>query len=142
MIIADETSALARWKGILRAVRRDGMPALFLIGATALFFWPLWIAGYRFPKGGGDLWGQLYPVWSFVAEELGRGVLPLWNPRMLGGDLIFSEGQYGLFNPLNWPLFLASPIPPGWVLLRGAFSLWLAGVGMYVYLRRSPIWRL
>ncbi len=142
MIIADETSALARWKGILRAVRRDGMPALFLIGATALFFWPLWIAGYRFPKGGGDLWGQLYPVWSFVAEELGRGVLPLWNPRMLGGDPIFSEGQYGLFNPLNWPLFLASPIPPGWVLLRGAFSLWLAGVGMYVYLRRSPIWRL
>ena len=92
MIIADETSALARWKGILRAVRRDGMPALFLIGATALFFWPLWIAGYRFPKGGGDLWGQLYPVWSFVAEELGRGVLPLWNPRMLGGDPIFSEG--------------------------------------------------
>ncbi|MBO9360804.1 MAG: hypothetical protein J7452_01225 [Thermoflexus sp.] len=28
------------------------------------------------------------------------------------------------------------------MLLRGAFGLWLAGVGMYVYRRRLPIWRL
>jgi len=104
MIIRDEMPApaclqrrTARWEGVLR----DGMPALFLIGATALFFWPLWIARYRFPKGGGDLWAQLHPVWPFVAKMLQRGVLPLWNPRMLGGDPIFSEGQYRLFNPLN-----------------------------------------
>ncbi|MGB9890631.1 MAG: YfhO family protein, partial [Anaerolineae bacterium] len=110
--------------------------------AAALFFWPLWVAGYRFPKGSGDLWSQLYPVWSFVAEWLHRGVFPLWHNRMMGGDPILAEGQYGLFNPLNWPLFLTHPIPEELVFLHGAFSLWLAGAGMYLYLRRSPVWRL
>ncbi len=127
----------------LRTARlRDGLCLLFLAAATALFFWPLWVAGYRFPKGSGDLWGQLYPVWSFVAEWLRRGVFPLWDNRMMGGDPILAEGQYGLLNPLNWLLFGAYPIPQGLVFLRGALSLWLAGVGMYLYLRRSPLWRL
>ncbi len=123
--------------------RHDAIwPLLLLGGAIALFFWPIWLAGYRFPAGGGDLWGQLYPVWSFVSEWLREGILPLWNQRMMGGDPILSEGQYGLFNPLNWPLFLADPIPTALVLLRGAFSLWLAGAGTYLYLRRSPVWQL
>lgn len=109
---------------------------------VALFFWPLWVAGYRFPKGSGDLWGIWYPVWSFVAESLRQGVLPLWNYRMMGGDPIFSDAQYGLLNPLNWPLFLTFPIPHWMVMVRGIFPLWLAGVGMYLYLRYSLVWRL
>jgi hypothetical protein len=127
---------------ICRVLRWEGPAVLFLTAAVALFFWPLWVAGYRFPKGSGDLWGQLYPVWSFVAEWVHRGVFPLWDNRMMGGDPILAEGQYGLLNPINWPLFLTDPIPEGLVLLRGAFSLWLAGTGLYLYLRRSPLWRL
>lgn len=126
----------------LTARRRAWHTAFLLACFAALFFWPLWIAGYRFPKGSGDLWGQLYPVWSFVAEWLRRGVFPLWNNRMMGGDPILAEGQYGLLNPLNWPLFLSYPIPQWLVLLRGCFSLWLAGMGMYLFLSRSPAWRL
>lgn len=120
----------------------DPLALVFLAAAVALFFWPVWLAGYRFPAGGGDLWGQLYPVWSFVAEWLQRGVFPLWDNRMMGGDPILAEGQYGLFNPLNWPLFLAYPIPKWLVLLRGVLSLWLAGAGLYLYLHHSPVWRL
>jgi len=115
---------------------------VFLAGATLLFFWPVWVAGYRFPIGGGDLWGQLYPVWSYVAEWLRRGVLPLWSTRMMAGDPILAEAQYGLFNPLNWPLFLLYPIPAWAMALRGMATLWLAGVGMYLYLRYSPLWKL
>lgn len=132
--------------GIARKLPRpifpDGAACVFLLGAAALFFWPLWIAGYRFPKGSGDLWGIWYPVWTFVAEWIRRGVFPLWNYRMMGGDPIFSDVQYGLLNPLNWPLFLTHPIPHWMVLLRGAAPLWLAGVGLYFFLRSSPIWRL
>lgn len=128
--------------GEQQALNAEWFALLFLAAATALFFWPLWVAGYRFPKGSGDLWGQLYPVWSFAAEWLRRGVFPLWSDRIMGGDPILAEGQYGLFNPLNWPLFLAYPIPQWLVLLRGAFSFWLAGAGLYLYLRRSPLWRL
>ncbi len=107
-----------------------------------LFFWPVWIAGYRFPIGGGDLWGQLHPVWTYVATWLRRGVIPLWHTGMSAGDPIVAEGQYGLFNPLNWPLFLLSPIPLWMISLRGMVSVWLAGMGMYFYLHRSPVWAL
>lgn len=115
---------------------------IFLAGATLLFFWPVWVAGYRFPIGGGDLWGQLHPVWSYVAAWLRRGIIPLWHTGMMAGDPIVAEGQYGLFNPLNWPLFLFSPVPAWAVSLRGMATLWLAGVGMYFYLRHSPVWKL
>ncbi len=116
---------------------------LLLLGsAVALLFWPLWLLAYRFPIGGGDLWGQLHPVWSYVSEWLRRGIVPLWSTRLMAGDPIISEPQYGLVNPLNWPLFLAHPIPSWLVSLRGAASLWLAGSGLYLLLRRSPVWGL
>lgn len=115
---------------------------LFLVGATLLFFWPMWLLNYRFPIGGGDLWGQLHPVWSYISYWLRRGSLPLWHTGMMAGDPIFSEGQYGLFNPLNWWMFLFSPVP-GWVVsLRVMFTLWLAGAGMVLYLHHSPVWKL
>jgi len=115
---------------------------LLITAATALFFWPVWLAGYRFPRGGGDLWGQLYPVWAYVGEWVRRGSFPLWHTRLMAGDPIIAESQYGLLNPLNWSLFLVSPIPDWMVLARGMLSLWLAGVGLYLYLRHSPVWGL
>lgn len=129
-------------KSVGRGACQEGVSLFFLLSAAALFFWPLWVAGYRFPKGSGDLWGAWYPVWSFIAEWLRQGVVPLWNNRILGGDPIFSDVQYGLFNPINWSLFLTYSIPHWMVLLRGALPLWLAGAGMYLYLRRSPLWQL
>ncbi len=126
---------------IAKLLRKARIP-VFLAGATLLFFWPVWVAGYRFPIGGGDLWGQIHPVWSYVAHWLRHGIIPLWHTGMMAGDPIVAEGQYGLFNPLNWPLFLLSPVPAWAVSLRGMATLWLAGLGMYGYLRHSPVWRL
>lgn len=122
--------------------RRDAGAVLVLTGVTALFFWPVLLAGYAFPKGGGDLWGQLYPVWSFIAGQVRQGVWPLWDPLLMAGDPILSEAQYGLFNPLNWSLFVLSPPPVQVVLWRGMVSLLLAGVGTYLFLTRSPGLRL
>ncbi len=122
--------------------RRDGTVLLFLAALTALFFWPVWLLGYRFPLGGGDLYGQLLPIWDYVARWLHHGIFPLWDTQVMAGDPILSEAQYGLLNPLNWPLFLLSPIPERLLLLRVAFDLWLAAAGLYLYLRRSPRWRL
>ena len=117
-------------------------PLAFLLAATLLFFWPVWLKGYRFPISGGDLWGQLTPVWSYVAAWVRQGIFPLWHTGLTIGDPIVAEGQYGLFNPLNWPLFLLNPIPAWLIAWRGMFSLWLAGAGMYLYLTRSPVWKL
>ena len=131
--------------GITRAARRrrtDLGALLFLGGAVALFFWPIWVKGYRFPMGGGDLWGQLHPTWSYVAEWLRRGIFPLWSTRIMGGDPIIAEPQTGLLNPMNWMLFLHHPIPPWLVSLRALLPLWLAGAGLYLYLRHSRVWSL
>lgn len=122
--------------------RRDAGAVLVLTVMVAIFFWPILFAGYFFPKGWGDLWGQLYPVWAFIAAQVRRGIFPLWNPLLEAGDPILSEGQFGLFNPLNWPLFLFSPPPVALVLLRGIADFLLAGVGMFLYLTRSPRLRL
>jgi len=116
----------------------DGGAVLILTLVALLFFWPVLLAGYAFPKGGGDLWGQLYPVWSFVASQVRQGVFPLWDPLLMAGDPILSEAQYGLFNPLNWLLFSLSPPPIEAVLGRGMVNVLLAGVGLYLFLTRSP----
>jgi hypothetical protein len=122
--------------------RGDGGAVLALTAITLLFFWPVFLAEHVFPKGGGDLWGQLYPVWSFVAGQVRQGVFPLWNPLLMAGDPIVSEAQYGLFNPLNWSLFLFSPPPTQIVLWRGMINMLLGGVGMVLFLTRSPSLRL
>ncbi len=121
---------------------KDLVYGLFLGLLMLIYFWPVWVLHYRFPIGGGDLWGQLQPVWSFISEWLHKGVIPLWDPRMTIGDPIVAEGQYGLFNPMNWPVFLFSPIPDWIVTLRGLLPLWLAGFGLFLYLRHSPVWRM
>jgi hypothetical protein len=120
----------------------DTSAVLVLTAVTHLFFWPVLLVGKTFPKGGGDLWGQLYPVWSFVGDQVRQGIFPLWDPLLMAGDPILSEAQYGLFNPLNWPLFLLSPPPVQLVLWRGMVSVLIAGVGMYLFLTRSPSLRL
>ncbi len=133
---------IKRWLSLRPDFVRDLKAILLITAATALFFWPVWLAGYRFPRGGGDLWGQLTPVWAYVSDWVRRGSFPLWSTRLMAGDPIIAESQYGLLNPLNWPLFLVSPLPDWLVLARGMLSLWLAGVGLYLYLRRSPVWGL
>ena len=36
---------------------RAAAPYLLLVAIVLIFFWPVWLAGYTFPIGGGDLWG-------------------------------------------------------------------------------------
>ncbi|MER3399878.1 MAG: hypothetical protein C4313_01885 [Thermoflexus sp.] len=123
-----------------RRAARGGL--VFLFGLWGLFFWPVWLGGYAIASKGGDLWLQLYPVWSFVGESLRKGIFPLWDPRIMAGDPIAAEPQYGLFNPMNGLLFAIHPLPETLVHLRVAWPLLIGGLGMYGYLRRSPRWRL
>jgi len=125
-----------------KLLQTDLRATVLLTAVTALFFWPVWIADYTFPYGGGDLWGQLYPIWSYMARWIRHGVFPLWGTHIMAGDPIIAEAQYGLLNPLNWPLFLFYPIPGTLVLLRGIFPMWWAGLGLYFYLRHSRMWQL
>lgn len=69
----------ARWARRPGVRSRARMSALVAV-VHLMFFWPVIGAGAYLPRGGGDLWGQLYPVWAFVAAEVRHGRFPLWNP--------------------------------------------------------------
>ena len=80
-----------------------------------------------------DLVLQNYNWQLFIHEHLQAGELPLWNPYQFAGQPFFAAGQASALYPLR-PIFHLLPIPLayGWNMV---FNLWLAGIGMYFYLR-------
>ena len=120
---------------------RRWLPDLLALGlltlATAGFFWRILFAGAWMPAGGGDLAALLYPTYHFAAQSLKSGIFPLWNPYLWGGAPFAADIQSGLFYPVNLIYFRLAPE----VLYRGlmglaVFHFWLAGLGMFLYLRR------
>ena len=68
-----------------------------LADVLAFFHKPLFSENYIFP------WDFRYvqlPLVSFLAEELHRGKLPLWDPFTYCGDPIFANIQASFFHPL------------------------------------------
>src|SRR4051794_21178008 len=68
-----------------------------LADVLAFFSKPLFSDYYIFP------WDFRYvqlPLMSFLAEELHRGKLPLWDPFTYCGDPIFANIQASFFHPL------------------------------------------
>ncbi len=80
-----------------------------------------------------DLVLQNYNWQLFLREHLAAGELPLWNPYEFAGQPFFALGQASTLYPLRL-IFHLLPIPLayGWNMV---IHLWLAGVGMYLYLR-------
>jgi hypothetical protein len=126
-------------------------PPLYLdvvaLGLLALltggFFWRvLTESGAMMPAGGGDLASLYFPTYSYVAEQIKVGTIPLWNPYIFSGMPLAADVQTGLFYPLNWVLYLFVQINYGaleWMLI---VHYWLASVFTYLFLRDIGISRL
>ncbi|HKP51897.1 MAG TPA: YfhO family protein [Chloroflexia bacterium] len=126
-------------------------PPLYLdvaaLGLLALltggFFWRvLTESGAMMPAGGGDLASLYFPTYSYVAEQIKGGTIPLWNPYIFSGMPMAADVQTGLFYPLNWILYLFVQINYGaleWMLI---VHYWLASVFTYLFLRDIGISRL
>jgi hypothetical protein len=119
-----------------RARAPDGLALGLLALATAGFFWRILFAGDWMPAGGGDLAALLYPTYHFAAQALKSGTLPLWNPYLWGGAPFAADIQASFFYPVNLLYFgLASEITYRGVMLLAVFHIWLAGAGMYLFLK-------
>lgn len=113
--------------------------AIFGIIVLALF-WRVWtgIDGARQILG----WDALWEYWGdlqFQFDAYGDGELPLWNPYDRGGYPFHADPQAGILYPVNWGLMLLAGVtgPGQWLMaLKAMFHFWLAGVGMYAFLRR------
>jgi hypothetical protein len=130
---------------------RPGRPALHLdVAATGLlafltggFFWrPMTESAVWMPAGGGDFASFYFPTYSYVAQQVKGGSLPLWNPHVFAGMPLAADVQTALFYPVNWILFLFVRVEYGsleWLLIA---HYWLAATLTYIFLRDSGLGRL
>jgi hypothetical protein len=100
------------------------------------FFWPLMLAGYWIPHGGGDLVSFLWPMYRFSARSLWAAEIPLWNPYLYSGAPYVADNQSGVFYPINLLAF-ALLGEPSYQAMEGlvVFHIWLAGATTFALLR-------
>lgn len=107
--------------------------ALLLAGLTAVFMgralWPP--AGMVL--GGHDMIGYYYPYYEAVRTALLAGRLPVWEPNLFGGYPFMAQPQQSAFYPPSWiNLIVPTNIGVSWYM---AFHIWLAGLGMFLFVR-------
>jgi hypothetical protein len=76
-----------------------------------------------------------YPYRAFFAEELRAGRFSRWCPGLYCGLPLYSESQAGYLHPFK---YLFYPWLETWKALNldTVLSVWLTGVGTYLWLRR------
>src|SRR5262249_15274034 len=76
-----------------------------------------------------------YPYRDFLARELRAGRFSRWCPDLYCGLPLYSESQAGYLHP---PKYLRYPWLPTWQAFNfdTVLSVWLAGFGTYLWLRR------
>jgi hypothetical protein len=96
-----QTGAPAAW--ILR-----NLDYLAAACAAFIFVGHLFTTGDYLLGSGTDMVSHEYPTHAFALSWLKRGVLPLWNPYLLGG-LPFQTEVYNYLYPARWTGLLFSP---------------------------------
>ncbi|MBI2865711.1 MAG: YfhO family protein [Chloroflexi bacterium] len=126
------------WRVILRQE--------LLVPADILYFLdPVWRglapSGFTSPDNTllSDQVFQFYPWRVFSTESLRQGIVPLWNPFVLGGTPFLANMQAAVFYPLNL-LLLVLPMPVG-VGYLAIIRLLIAASSTYYYLRTIGVGR-
>ena len=78
--------------------------------------------------GGYDAFVYFYPLRSYIAETVGQGRLPLWNPYLFAGTPYLANPQTAVFYPGTW-LFAVLDVPRAYAL-NFLGHLWIAAVGV------------
>ncbi|MFW6085290.1 MAG: hypothetical protein ACODAA_08755, partial [Gemmatimonadota bacterium] len=107
------------------------LPAAVLAAALVLLFFPVVVLGESFV--GRDVTPFFYPMKRYLAESIGSGRFPLWNPHVAGGEPFFATLQPGVLYPGSLLLYLLPfPASVDWlVVLHYAF----AAAGWFLFLR-------
>jgi hypothetical protein len=108
-----------------------------LLGGDILYRFPPWsgLPSAHRPQDTlvGDPIQQFLPWQELVAQAFRAGRLPLWDPYALSGKPLLANDQSAPFSPFTW---LALPFPAARGLSLAMLArLWVAGLGLAVYLR-------
>lgn len=79
----------------------DALAALALVALWALYFWRLFTPNDAdvLSLREGDFSGQFVAFFSYQAERLGEGDVPLWNPYNYAGHPFLADTQSAVFYP-------------------------------------------
>lgn len=124
----------------------DALAVLALIALWALYFWRLFTPNNAdvLSLREGDFSGQFVAFFSYQAERLGEGEVPLWNPYNYAGHPFLADTQSAVFYP---PRLLTVALvnaldrtAPGdlYTALQAEMTLHvlLASLLMYAFIRR------
>jgi hypothetical protein len=104
------------------------LPAAALITVILLRFYPLLFAGKTLIFG--DNFSLMVPGKLFTASWLKRGVLPLWNPTILGGIPWIGDVNQSIFYPTTLLFTLLHPAQAlNWSIIIHAIITY---IGMYL----------
>ena len=92
-----------------------------------------WNHAYAGPEPAGDILRQQLPWRHWTQQEWQAGRFPLWASAPLGGTSLFASMQPAVLFPL-YLLWMLMPIGAGLGIIM-ALKLWLAGLGMWGFLR-------
>ncbi len=127
----------------LRAAAPYLVPSLVFLAVVLALFYRTWtpIDGARRAFG----WDAQYEYWGdlqFQLDSYRAGELPLWNPFDRTGYPFHADPQAGILYPITWLLLVVAAVAKSayWVIaVKVIFHFWLAGVGVYAYLRRRKL---
>ena len=94
-----------------------------------------------------EMVSQHYAWYTYVAQYVRKGILPLWDPFRYAGNTFIGEMQTGLFYPLKVPLYFA-PLDQNGLLSERAYNLyyvfshWLIAVFTFLLVRRLGLGNL
>ena len=98
-----------------------------------LFFWDVpWLPANRVIMGK-DLTNMFLHWVRFAVSSIQQGQFPSWNPYLFSGQPFVANPQPALFYPPTWLALLMPAIKA--LNLIAVLHIWLAGVGMYAWLR-------
>ena len=80
-----------------------------------------------------DLHAQIVPWQRAVRHSLANGRWPLWNPFILGGDILAAAAQPAVYDPFQW-IGMLIPLPDAFTF-NIALTFFLAGFFAWAFAR-------
>ena len=117
---------------------------LLLTAIVLLFFWKIVFTKQFTVLSHWEVVNQAYSWYTFAAQSIQQGIVPLWDPYRYAGTTFVGEMTVGLFYPFKLALYLA-PLNAYGLLSERVFNLfwvfshWLAAVGMFFLVRRLKL---
>lgn len=99
------------------AVMNRRLAPVVVFVLIAFFYWPLLSRTYSIFDVGPDLTVMAVPDLELRAKALRAGVLPLWDPYLMGGKSPLGEVTPALLDPVSFPLLLM-PLRNGHIPLQ------------------------